>query len=375
MTGPLCTTPGCTFQLGHLGNHSGETGNVAGRRGARGRARETQLEQAPSFAEAEDADAVPASLGGDARSAAAAVATAPGTGGHVTRDPFDDLFKQQTNKKKVQLLRRAVSMQSSGLQVWIQVIPASQIPDSVEKYNPEQQDATLASRSGDPVEAAILDINRTFATALKGDVDILSSIKVVRELYKNKAQMNRNWAAVLLAWHMVFDVKGKRMEDPVLVGCATLFPFVANEKFSTDETTVGIELYKKLEPMINTYLYVDTVASTRKGVGTLLLQHTYARAVSRGATGVIGLAYSNVPNRDPSSLSAFKRLNFERVTEQKVQNRKFDIYGWWYTKRTTPVDLSSLDFSSSLSFSSLAMRVCTRMGRTANAASSLVWRC
>ena len=112
-------------------------------------------------------------------------------------------------------------------------------------------------------------------------------------------------------------------------------------------------------------VWLDALCSTLPGVGRLLVMHAYAYSIAQKKAGLIALSYSRRRNAVPESKGIFQKLNFETVIENA--NFKTQMYGTWYARKTSEVDLDGMAHE--------AIRVFTRKGITNRTRDSLLWRC
>jgi hypothetical protein len=257
-------------------------------------------------------------------------------------------FNDQTVKRKLSLFKQSLRFQEIAAGVFIQSIPILYLK---RLYSDEADDA-------DPVVRALNNLDDIFSM-VKNTVDMTSSVEaVIEENVKN--------SVVLLAWKMSFDTAGKTMNEPKLVGIATISSFISSENFSTDANSVSTADFRKLQPFFaSSWTYIDGMCSISPGVGRLLVLHAYSHSLKTKQKGLIALSYSDKSNVAPESKRIFDQLGFETI----IPKASFSIrmYGIWYAKSTDNIDLAGITDDG--------MSVCTRVGFSPKTATSLIWRC
>jgi len=192
---------------------------------------------------------------------------------------------------------------------------------------------------------------------------MVSSLESMLEAYSEDKRVN---GSVLLAWELSYDANRREDRHPRLVGMAVLSTFISTDNYSTDEKSISAGDYRILQPYFDgSWLYIDSLCSTKKGIGTQLVLHAYQLALSQRRTGLIALSYSAKRAIPPESKRIFQALNFEAIIPEA--SFKVRMFGTWYAKRTTDVDLAGVTQS--------AFRICTRHGLSAATSDSLMWRC
>lgn len=257
----------------------------------------------------------------------------------------ESLMETQTWNRKVAIFSRSLELMNTAAGIWIQKIPASYLkklmaPDANKK---------------DPVVRALQSLDTIFTSCRKKKVDMESSVKYIMKEHSNDS---RGHGAVLLAWRMSFE--GNKMKAPDLVGMCTLFNFISSYSFGTEENDMEEQDFRVLSRYFgNNNTYIDTMCSTQKGVGRLLVLHAYKFALSRKKKGLIALAYSARANGVPESKRIFEKLRFSTIIDDAHN------HGTWFYKSTDAVDLAGVAEES--------VKVCTR--RAFTNADSLIWRC
>ena len=255
-------------------------------------------------------------------------------------------FDAQTHKRKASLFRQSLRFQEVAANVFVQRVPV--------RYLKRLYDED----SDDPVVEALHDLDAIFADCKGKSVDVAASVEAL--LAESQS------GAVLLAWHMSYDAQRRTLNAPRLVGIATLSEFLSTPEFSTDAASLSKGDFAALQPYFRgNWTYIDAMCSTRPGVGRLLVLHAYAYALARRSEGLLALAFSARRAAVPESKRIFEALNFETVIADA--NFTTRLYGTWFAKRTSAVDLAGMAEDG--------MRVCSRTGLTPRTADTLMWRC
>ena len=262
-------------------------------------------------------------------------------------------FDDQTFKCKVQLFRQALRFQEIASGVFVQRVPVRYLKKLYQ--DPSEED--------DPVVTALRGLDEVFKGCRDKDVDMASSVEAILDEHER----DRNTGgAILMAWSMRFDHSSKTMETPTLVGLATLSTFEFTGNYSTDAKSMSKEDTTRLKPFTGgKWMYIDALCSTQPGVGRLLVLHAYNYAIAQKKQGLIALSYSARRSAVPESKRIFSQLGFETVIPQA--NFTVQMYGTWFAKSTSGIDLSGMAEDG--------VRVCTRTGMTERTSNTLMWRC
>ena len=262
-------------------------------------------------------------------------------------------FDTQSISRKHSLFRQSIRFQEVAASVFIQKIPISYLR---RLYRDD------ADRE-DPVVEALHNLDEIFADCKDKSVDMSSSVEAILAEHE---QDRSTRGMVLLAWRLTFDTSRRQMQQPRLVGMATVSAFTSSSQYSTDRESLSREDYQTLRPYFaKNYLYIDALCSIQGGVGRILVLAAYQVALSQKRDGLIALAFSARRNTVPESKHIFEALGFESVIDEA--NFTIRLYGTWFQRTTSDVDLSGITAE--------AVRICTRRGLTARTAENLLWRC
>ena len=262
-------------------------------------------------------------------------------------------FDSQTAQRKSSIFKSSLRFLEVAAGVFVQKVPVRYLT----RLSSDDAD------EDDPLVSALRDLPNTFKDCVEKAVDMESSVEAIVGEYKaNK----HNRGMVLLAWRLTFDSARRQMNTPRLVGMLTLSDFTPSPAFSTDRESLSRQDWDRLRPYFEkNWLYIDAMCSVQSGVGRLLVQTAYQVALAQKRDGLIGLSFSSRRSSTPESKRIFEDLGFETL----IPNASFTVrlYGTWFTKSTSAVDLSGMATD--------AVRVCTRRGLQARTVGTWFWRC
>lgn len=260
-------------------------------------------------------------------------------------------FSDQPLNKRFAIFRKSLRAYEASLGVFVQTIKSAQLAQLL---------SDGADRN-DPVVKALRQLNVHFADCKQQDVDMAGC---VQSLLLEHQRSKREDGAVMIAWSQTHD--GRALSAMRPVGVVTVHNFVESDNFSTTPEKLSASDFATLSRYFgSSYLYIDCMCSTQRGVGRLLLQSAFAYAIQRKKTGVLALAFAQRANSTPQAAAAFDRCKFSKLIPRA--DFRVRMYGTWYLKLVKDVSLDGL--------SPDAVAVCTRTGLTQRTADSLVWRC
>lgn len=288
---------------------------------------------------------------------------------------FMESIKDQTPARQQQLFKNAVSFADTAAGVKIQRVPASVVarilkpyivrkayasnPHARPNYNECIQDLS-EDLQADPLVKAIYNFENIFSVALQKKVDMFDSLVTLATLWNQNGSSSQ--ACLILAWKVEHGAR-----RPVIVGAATVIRSYMHDDLATSQDILSDRDFEKIHPHLRSKsLLIDTMTSTQKGVGRVLLLHCIRYAMMRKMTGLLALSYSGWTGRVPESQALFEFMEFEKLVAKatfKVQG----YHGAWFFLPITKLPLHGIVEK--------AVRVCARRGLTAKTRDALIWRC
>ena len=192
-------------------------------------------------------------------------------------------------------------------------------------------------------------------------VDVLSSIKVLAQLKQDKLISK---GCVILAW----SLQGGALRQ--LVGAAVVSEFIRHPDLGTkvleerDLNWIG--------DFVGKHAYIDTMCSSKPGVGKLLVRHAYLYACKH-FEGLTALAMHGKTEPRFKSKEMFEQMGFRVHGEAVIKpngTAAGSYKGAWVTLQNDREGLRTV-VSTGLDRS----HVCLRTGLTDKTADRLLWRC
>lgn len=288
---------------------------------------------------------------------------------------FLESIKDQTPARQQQLFKNAVSFADTAAGVKIQRVPASVVARILKPYMVRKayaQDPNARPDYGecigdlsddlqaDPLVQVIYDFENIFSAALQKKVDMFESLVTMATLWNQNGSPSQ--ACLIVAWKVEHGAR-----RPVVVGAATVIRAYMHDDLATTQEILSDRDFEKVQPLLRAKsLLIDTMSSTQKGVGRVLLLHCIRYAMMRKMTGVLALSYAGWASNVPESKKLFEFMEFEKVVTKatfKVQG----YHGSWFFLPISKLPLHGIVEK--------AVRVCARRGLTAKTRDALIWRC